>query len=94
MAVFDGVTYEPALDRERLSSQLERVQDLMRDGMWRTLAEISTSCGGTEASVSARLRDLRKDRFGGHTVNRRRLVGGLFDYQLVLMDHDGQRRLF
>jgi len=90
----DGNTYEPALDQERLSSQLERVKTLMQDGRWRTLAEISAITGGTESSVSARLRDLRKDRFGGHTVNRRRLIGGLYDYQLVLMDKDGQRRLF
>jgi hypothetical protein len=90
----DGETYVPALDQERLTSQLERVKLLMQDGRWRTLGELQSIAGGTEASVSARLRDLRKSRHGSHTVNRRRVAGGLFEYQLVLMDKDGQRRLF
>jgi len=36
-----------------------------------------------EASASAHLRSLRKDRFGGHTVNRRHVREGLFEYQLI-----------
>ena len=90
----DGTTYEPALDQERLSSQLERVKALMQDGRWRSLETICAIVDGTETSVSARLRDLRKTRHGSHTVNRRRVAGGLFEYQLVLMDQNGQRRLF
>ena len=83
--VFDGVTYDPALDADRLRILLGRVYAFMRDGEWRTLAEIAAACGGTEASVSARLRDLRKERFGAYAVERRR-VGqpdrGLFEYRL------------
>lgn len=85
-ADFDGATYEPPLDRERLTGQLRRVYELMRDARWRTLTEIREVAGGSEAACSARLRDLRKARFGGHTVERRRRGdgrAGLFEYRLA-----------
>jgi predicted transcriptional regulator len=40
--------------------QARRVIGCMADGAWRTLAEISAATGDPEASVSARLRDMRK----------------------------------
>lgn len=83
---FDGKTYDPALDHNRLTKQLGRVFELMSDGKWRTLAQIALMTGSPEASVSARLRDLRKEKFGGYSVKRRR-VGeapqGLFSYKLT-----------
>ena len=59
----------------------------MLDREWRTLAEIARGVQGSEAAVSARLRDLRKPRYGGHTVNRKqRCTGkpGVYEYQLVV----------
>jgi hypothetical protein len=60
----------------------------MKDGNWRTLAEILVGIGGvgTEAAVSARLRDCRKEKFGSHSIERRRRggQGGLYEYRLVL----------
>ena len=81
---FSGITYDPALDHERLSTQLNRVFDCMSDGQWHTLAELAEYSGGSEAAVSARLRDFRKDRFGGHTVERERVKKGLWRYKLVI----------
>ena len=82
-AHFDGETYEPKRDKARLQGQMREVFNLMIDGEWRTLNEISQETGAPEASVSARLRDLRKDKFGGHTVQRRRVAGGLYQYSLI-----------
>jgi hypothetical protein len=64
------------------------VYGCLSDQQWRTLAEIRacTKCG-SEAGISARLRDLRKHRWGQHTVNRRRRGNGedgLFEYQLII----------
>jgi hypothetical protein len=83
--LFDGVTFDPALDGHRLTGQLARVYALMADGHWRTLRQIAAAAGGTEAAVSARLRDLRKSKFGGHTVERRRVAGanGLWEYRVA-----------
>lgn len=82
---FDGSTYSPEHDEERLSSLLERVKALMSDETARTLAQIVAKTGGTEASVSARLRDLRKPRFGGFIVEKEPMgdrTKGLFVYSV------------
>ena len=79
---FDGETYDPALDKSRLTRQLDRVRELMSDGRWRTLAEIAEAVGCSEGSGHARLRDLRKPRFGLYTVRRKRIGKGLYCYQL------------
>jgi hypothetical protein len=80
---FDGATFEPARDGERLTSQLIRVKELMLDGQWRSLPQIAAVVGGSEAGVSARLRDLRKPRNGAYTVNRRHVTDGLHEYQVI-----------
>lgn len=80
---FDGRTYDHGLDSGRLAAQLLRVAFLMRDGAWRSLSQISTLTGDPEASISARLRDLRKPRFGAHTVLRARTDTGYCVYRLV-----------
>ena len=83
---FDG----PSLtgqDTRRLGAQHQRVFGVMRRGAWFSLAEISAATGAPEASVSARLRDLRKRRFGSYLVDRRRREGeeerGTWEYQLT-----------
>jgi len=79
---FDGATFDQERDGERLSSQLLRVLETIKDGRWRSLKQLSNETGDPEASVSARLRDLRKQRFGGHVIGRRYLGGGLYEYRL------------
>lgn len=79
---FSGETYEPKRDQARLTAQVRAVLTLMLDGRWRTLAQISEAVGAPEASVSARLRDLRKRRFGGYYVQRMFLRRGLFQYRI------------
>lgn len=82
---FDGETVVPSLDRERLMGQLAHVLALMIDGKWRTLSEIAGDRYSI-AGISARLRDLRKIRFGSYTVDRRRCgaeKSGLFQYRVT-----------
>ncbi len=84
--MFDGGTYNDRKDRTRLKSQLDRVFYLMKDGKYRTLDEIQGEVGGSVPAVSARLRDLRKKKFGGFIVERKRRIGqnGLFEYRLIV----------
>jgi hypothetical protein len=84
MTLFDGDTYDPSQDKDRLLTQLGRVQDVMFDGKWHTLPELVVLCGGSDASVSARIRDLRKQRFGSYSVGSKRIRAGLWAYRLVL----------
>lgn len=79
----DGETYERSRDYARLNAQHKRVYKAMKDGHWMTLYDIALITGDPEASISARLRDFRKKRFGEHVVNRRHLQGGLWEYQLI-----------
>ncbi len=69
---FDGVTFASVQDGIRLTGQIKRIFELMRDGNWRTLRQIARATYCLETSASTRLRDFRKPRFGGHTVERRR----------------------
>jgi len=80
---FDGKTYEPKRDYVRLRGQMLDVYRLMSDGKWRTLREIADVVHGSEAGVSARLRDLRKSKYGGHTVEREHISAGLHWYRLI-----------
>jgi hypothetical protein len=81
---FDGPVYDPAVDQARLTKQLGRVFGLMRDGCWRSLQDIVDATGDPHASISAQLRHLRKPRFGGYTVEKRRRTAtcGTWEYRL------------
>lgn len=81
---FNGVDYQPPRDNPRLTRQYTRVFNYMKDGRWRTLRAIAETTNDPEASVSAQLRHMRKPRFGGHTVNKEYVSGGLYSYQLVV----------
>lgn len=64
-------THLPAADAARLGAQLRRVIACMSDGEWHTLTEISAATGDPEASISARLRDMRRADCGGYTIDDR-----------------------
>jgi hypothetical protein len=81
----------------RLNGQQRRVYLAMRDGAWRTLREIADATGDPDASVSARLRDLRKEKFGGFIVERRRrgeTPKGTHEYRLLFPEPRGQLEMF
>lgn len=80
---FDGSTYDPDVDEVRLTSQLGRVYHTMLDGEWWALDGLAAIAKGSPASVSARLRDLRKTRFGEHVIERTRVGGGTYLYRLT-----------
>jgi hypothetical protein len=87
---FGGRTYVADLDAKRLGAQLTRVIAAMSDGRWRTLTEIqahiqrATGKRDPEASLSARLRDIRK-LWGEEAMESRRRtedgVDGLWEYR-------------
>tara|TARA_R110000822_G_scaffold24990_3_gene75874 strand:+ start:189 stop:470 length:282 start_codon:yes stop_codon:yes gene_type:complete len=82
---FDGETFEYEFDASRLGKQLKRVYGIMSDGRWRIPREMELLTGDNWASIGARLRDLRKEKFGGFGVERRargERTQGLFEYRL------------
>jgi hypothetical protein len=84
-ADFDGQTYERSRDHKRLTRQIEKVFAAMIDGEWHTLPELNTVTGAPVQSISARLRDLRKHKFGEFVIEKRTRgepKDGLWEYHL------------
>lgn len=84
-----GSTFDPDRDEDRLNRQARAVWSFMRDGKWHTLDQIEEATGYPQASVSARLRDFRKPKFGGHTVERDYCGDGLWAYRLLPNERRG-----
>lgn len=81
--LFDGVTYDEKRDRTRLKGQLEAVRRVLADGSWWRLEDLKARVGAnSDASVSARIRDLRKEKFGGYDIERKNLGGGVWVYRM------------
>jgi hypothetical protein len=79
-----GVTFIHGRDGQRLGEQILRVFNLIRDGQWWTPAALEAATGDNWASISARLRDLRKPSVLGAVIEREYLAHGLWRYRLDL----------
>jgi hypothetical protein len=86
MEKFDGSDYTPELDDERLDKQIDRVKKACRSGIPMTLAAIAKETGDPEASISAQLRHLRKEKHGSHSVDKIHVSHGLYLYKVTLND--------
>lgn len=79
---FKGNTFNHGKDYERLSNQLQRVSEcVLSQNKWLTLFEIHALTKDPEASISARLRDLRK--LGFNVQSRRRDGYGTWEYRVT-----------
>lgn len=81
-ADFQGDDYVATRDRDRLTSQIKKIYLHMRDEQWRSLKDISNELDIPHSSVSAQLRNLRKESFGSHKIHRKHLQGGFYLYKL------------
>lgn len=81
---FDGATIDQERDKPRLFPQLLKVGHALLDGEWHTLPDLELRTGAPQASISARLRDFRKPKWGAHTVEREYVQNGLHRYRLLL----------
>jgi len=62
----------------------EVIFEIMSDGKWRTLKAIRKQTIYLDSSISSQLRDFRKDKFGGHTLEKRHLGDMLWEYKLII----------
>ena len=97
--MFDGATYDRDRDGKRLTGQLEAVAHILATHEWVELpelvAKVRMCVGGhvTDSGVTARVRDLRKEKFGGHVIYSRaaRFGGGVWEYRMA-QDVTAQQR--
>lgn len=75
-----GKTFNPARDGKRLGDQMQRVHDFVVGRGWTTLGEIAKATASPQASVSARLRDLRRM---GFLVEHEFVAKGLWRYRVT-----------
>lgn len=87
-SLFDGSgDLEGSKKDKRLARQLVRVFEALCESGWITLHDLAEKAKAPEASVSARIRDLRKPRFGGFTIEVKLVVtpyGQWHEYRLIL----------
>jgi hypothetical protein len=91
---FDGESIE-ASDVPRLIRMQDRVQGFMADGAWHLPEDVRKGLGLPEGTaITSRIRDLRKRRFGGFAVERRRHAdgSGRFEYRLLFPHREAAER--
>lgn len=62
--------------------QLDAVWQVVRDGLWYSIEDIALLAGCAPTSASARLRDLRKPKYGGWDVERAYAGGKQWRYRV------------
>ena len=82
-----GPAYSAQIDGKRINKQHESIKSYMlglsQFDIWKTLAEIEGDLGFPQASISAQLRHLRKEIFGGFSVDKRRR-GNAWEYKVSI----------
>lgn len=81
-----SAAFDYAQDFDRLKKIGDRVAKLMRDGKWRTHAEVAEACKCSQTGASARLREFTQEGFehyGVIKVLRRPRSGHLNEYKCV-----------
>lgn len=83
-----GTTFSRDLDGKRLNKQAQDVWNVMQDGAWYTLRQLSELTGHPEASISARFRDFSKPEFQSRELNwhteKERVSRGTWRYRLLI----------
>ena len=73
-----------------------RIFKAIKDCSWNTLVEIQDLTVDPQASISAQLRNLRKERFGSYLIEKRYRgdrLNGLWEYRLIVESKDNQLEL-
>lgn len=65
------------------NAQARRVWNATVNRGWFTLDRIAAETYDPVQSISARLRDFRKEKFGSHTVERRAIDRSVFEYRVI-----------
>ena len=89
---FGGSTYDEALDGSRLRQQLERVKKYLLDakGAWVSLQDCPAAIEGEgTAAITARARDLRKEKHGCYAVECRRKPSARHGYEYRILWESG-----
>ena len=81
---FDGWHFDAKKDQERLTKQMRGIYKVLKEAkVWLTVSEIEEETGYAQPSISAQLRNMRKEKFGSLDVRGRYREGTrIFEYKL------------
>jgi hypothetical protein len=84
----EGNGYDENIDGKRLKTKSGRIMQLMSDGQWRVFEEIAEALNmpaGSSPSISASLREFRREKWGYMQVEKRRRAtySGLWEYRVL-----------
>lgn len=85
---FDSGVDLTKADHARLSTQLQRVLHVLRDGQWYSVPALQRAIRAQfgitepEPSLSAQIRNAKKEKHGGYPVERRR-IGNTYEFRIV-----------
>lgn len=83
----DPLPTDPEYDGELARRNVDRALAALFNGEWWSVQRLAVTIEATETSASSALRDLRKLKYGGWNVVRRRLENGLSEYRLFPNDY-------
>jgi hypothetical protein len=78
---FDSGIVLTEKEQNGLTDQLDNIFNVLSDGLWHTVAEVAGIFGYQHTSVDAQFRNLRKEKFGGWNVARKK-IGGVSHYRI------------
>ena len=80
---FDGRHFDAEKDQVRLTAQMKGVYETLKSRAWMTVSEIESETGYPQPSISAQLRNMRKEKFGALDVRGRYRAGTrIFEYRI------------
>ena len=66
-----------------MNAQQRRIYRQMKDGHWHSPAHIAAFTGDPLQSVTARIRDLRKEQCGSHIIERKYVAQNVVLYRML-----------
>jgi hypothetical protein len=86
---FDSGVELTKADHQRLGAQIQRVLSVLSDGGWYSVPDLQDCIWAQfrvrdpEPSLSAQIRNLKKSKHGGHTIERKR-EGNRYYFRLAV----------
>ena len=76
-------------DFRRMDTQRSRLEWILTNhpGKWWTLRELGHMAVASETGISARLRDMRKDKYGGYDIQAENTGKGLWRYRIAVEEN-------
>lgn len=74
---------DPATNPDRNDTIIGRTFEVMKDGQWHTLADISAITGDASDKIASRIRELRMPNYGNYNVDTQQVGAYTWQYKIT-----------